>query len=125
MVTEAVEKAGLELVGSHPPGRVGVCDGETAAVGGICIDFFVEPGQVHMEEKQIVITGSDVNHMRNVLRMKPGEEISVSDESGREYTCTLKERGNGADHCPDSLCPGKRSGASCQNQPVSGPSQKR
>ena len=46
-----------------------------------------------MEEKQIVITGSDVNHMRNVLRMKPGEEISVSDESGREYTCTLKELG--------------------------------
>ena len=46
-----------------------------------------------MEEKQIVITGSDVNHMRNVLRMKPGEEISVSDESGREYACTLKELG--------------------------------
>lgn len=51
--------------------------------------FFVEPEQVQMEEKQIIIVGGDVNHIKNVLRMKPGEEVSVSDESGREYICTL------------------------------------
>ncbi len=52
--------------------------------------FFVEPGQVHMEEKQVVILGADVNHIKNVLRMKPGEEISVSDgRDGKEYRCGI------------------------------------
>ena len=35
--------------------------------------FFVEPGQIHVPEKKVVITGQDVNHIKNVLRMKPGE----------------------------------------------------
>ena len=34
--------------------------------------FFVEPSQIG--EKEIVITGPDVNHIRNVLRMRAGEE---------------------------------------------------
>ena len=38
--------------------------------------FFVEPNQI--QGKRISITGKDVNHIKNVLRMKPGEEISVS-----------------------------------------------
>ena len=41
--------------------------------------FFVEQNQIHMAEKRVVILGTDVNHIKNVLRMKPGEEISVSD----------------------------------------------
>ncbi len=49
--------------------------------------FFVEPEQVQGEE--IVITGPDVNHIRNVLRMKPGEEMSVSDGRGKTYTCQV------------------------------------
>ena len=39
--------------------------------------FFTEPSQIG--EKEIRITGSDVNHIRNVLRMRPGEEVLVSD----------------------------------------------
>ena len=39
--------------------------------------FFVPPSQVG--EKEIIITGSDVNHMKNVLRMRRGEEVTVSD----------------------------------------------
>ena len=35
--------------------------------------FFVEPGQVH--DNYVEILGGDVNHMKNVLRMKPGEEL--------------------------------------------------
>lgn len=49
--------------------------------------FFVEPGQVH--EDYVVILGGDVNHMKNVLRMKPGEEITVSDGFGHEYGCKV------------------------------------
>ena len=49
--------------------------------------FFVEPGQVH--EDYVEILGGDVNHMKNVLRMKPGEEITVSDGFGHEYGCKV------------------------------------
>ena len=38
--------------------------------------FFVEPSQIGEEE--IRICGSDVNHFKNVLRMKQGEEILIS-----------------------------------------------
>lgn len=52
--------------------------------------FFVEPSQI--QGKRIVITGSDVNHIRNVLRMKIGEEIAVSNGTdGKEYRCGIEE----------------------------------
>lgn len=52
--------------------------------------FFVEPNQI--QGKRIVITGKDVNHIKNVLRMVPGEEISVSNgEDGKEYRCGIEE----------------------------------
>lgn len=60
--------------------------------------FFVEPGQI--QDKQIVITGSDVNHIKNVLRMKPGEEIAVSNGiDGKEYRCEITEITDGAVIC--------------------------
>ena len=52
--------------------------------------FFVEPGQI--DGKTITILGNDVNHIKNVLRMKPGEEIAVSNGiDGREYRCQIEE----------------------------------
>ena len=52
--------------------------------------FFVEPSQI--QDKRIVITGSDVNHIKNVLRMKIGEEIAVSNGvDNREYRCGIEE----------------------------------
>lgn len=52
--------------------------------------FFVEPSQI--QDKRIVITGRDVNHIRNVLRMKVGEEIAVSNGiDSREYRCGIEE----------------------------------
>ena len=50
--------------------------------------FFVEKEQ--KGEKTIRIIGSDVNHIRNVLRMKPGEEILISDGEKKEYHCEIK-----------------------------------
>lgn len=50
--------------------------------------FFVTPEQVG--EKEIRIEGGDVNHIRNVLRMTPGEQVSVSTGTdGKEYRCEL------------------------------------
>lgn len=52
--------------------------------------FFVEPNQIDEEAHQIHITGSDVNHISNVLRMKTGEELWISDGSKYEYRCTIE-----------------------------------
>ncbi len=49
--------------------------------------FFVDEGQIFQDE--IIITGPDVNHIKNVLRMRPGEKVLVSDGQDREYTCVL------------------------------------
>ena len=51
--------------------------------------FFVTPEQIG--DKRIRIEGSDVNHIRNVLRMVPGEQITVSSGCDqREYRCELE-----------------------------------
>lgn len=54
--------------------------------------FFVEPENI--QGKRIIITGSDVNHIKNVLRMQPGEELNISNgEDGKEYRCAISELG--------------------------------
>lgn len=51
--------------------------------------FFVDPFQIN--DKNIVILGDDVNHIKNVLRMKIGEEVSVSNGiDGRDYRCEIE-----------------------------------
>lgn len=52
--------------------------------------FFVEPHQIDEEAHQIHITGTDVNHIANVLRMKQGEELWISDGGKCEYRCTIE-----------------------------------
>lgn len=51
--------------------------------------FFVDESQI--TEENVMITGPDVNHIKNVLRMKIGEVILVSNGNDREYTCALAE----------------------------------
>ncbi|MDO4554233.1 MAG: 16S rRNA (uracil(1498)-N(3))-methyltransferase [Lachnospiraceae bacterium] len=51
--------------------------------------FFMEDGIT--SEKDITIQGDDYNHIKNVLRMKPGEEVLISDGKDREYLCRIKE----------------------------------
>lgn len=54
--------------------------------------FFVPPENIR--GNRIVISGEDVNHIKNVLRMKTGEEIAVSNgEDGKEYRCGILELG--------------------------------
>lgn len=38
-----------------------------------------------------MITGPDVNHIKNVLRMKPGEQILLSDGKGANCLCEITE----------------------------------
>ncbi|MCH5257227.1 MAG: 16S rRNA (uracil(1498)-N(3))-methyltransferase [Lachnospiraceae bacterium] len=52
--------------------------------------FFVQPSQI--QGNRIIITGTDVNHIKNVLRMKTGEEIAVSNGvDGKEYRCGIEQ----------------------------------
>ena len=41
----------------------------------------------------VLIGGPDVNHIRNVLRMRPGEQIRVSNGRDKDYLCALEEIG--------------------------------
>ncbi len=49
--------------------------------------FFVDKSNIG--EDSIKITGSDVNHIKNVLRMKIGEELLISDCVSKDYSCKI------------------------------------
>ena len=52
--------------------------------------FFVDPASI--VGNKIFIKGNDVNHIKNVLRMQVGEEISVkTGADGKEYRCEIGE----------------------------------
>lgn len=60
--------------------------------------FFVDTSQIDLENKTVTITGPDVNHIKNVLRMKPGEELAVSNgQDGKEYRCAVRAFREAAD----------------------------
>lgn len=51
--------------------------------------FFVEPYQIL--DNKISVEGSDFNHIKNVLRMKIGEEVSVAvSGDDKEYRCGIE-----------------------------------
>ena len=50
--------------------------------------FFVSPEQI--DEQFVTIRGNDVNHIKNVLRMKAGEELLVSNGLDRDYFCQIE-----------------------------------
>lgn len=49
--------------------------------------FFAEHSWIGKD--QICLSGPDVNHMKNVLRMKPGEDVRISDGSGKVWLCCV------------------------------------
>lgn len=49
--------------------------------------FFVEPSQIQGDK--ITVDGPDLNHMKNVLRIKRGEQVEISDGSSKRYLCEL------------------------------------
>ena len=53
--------------------------------------FFADPSCIDEAGREIRIGGTDVNHIQNVLRMRPGEELWVSDGERKEYHCSIRE----------------------------------
>lgn len=52
--------------------------------------FFAEPFRIEEDNHRITLVGTDVNHIKNVLRMKPGQELWVSDGAKKEYHCSIE-----------------------------------
>lgn len=42
-------------------------------------------------EGRITLTGEDVNHIKNVLRMKVGEELIICDKEGTDHFCRIAD----------------------------------
>jgi 16S rRNA (uracil1498-N3)-methyltransferase len=51
--------------------------------------FFVE--EIPKEDTLIYLTGKEANHIRNVLRMKPGDTLSVMDGKGHLFAAIIEE----------------------------------
>lgn len=50
--------------------------------------FFIEKTDIH--DQSALITGSDAKHIKNVLRLKPGDKIRLFDGSGIEYNGEIR-----------------------------------
>lgn len=50
--------------------------------------FFVNAEDVY--ENEIHIKGTDVNHIKNVLRLPVGKEILINNRQGKDYKCIIK-----------------------------------
>ena len=51
--------------------------------------FFVSPENISADT--VTVTGGDVNHIKNVLRMKQGEKFIANDGNGGSYCCAVSE----------------------------------
>ena len=49
--------------------------------------FFIEKTDISGD--LVTLTGENYNHAANVLRLRPGEQLMVSDEDGTDYYCTV------------------------------------
>lgn len=55
--------------------------------------FFAESSWIR--EGRIYMEGDNVNHMKNVLRMKEGEDVRINDGQGKTYLCCISAYENG------------------------------
>lgn len=51
--------------------------------------FYVNPEQIIGDT--VIINGSDVNHIKNVLRMKQGDEMVICNGQGKDCYCIINE----------------------------------
>ena len=96
-VKEALEKAGFEILETNYQGEWVNITAKNVKVSAInssrrredMHQFFVDREQIGTE--YITITGEDVKHIKNVLRMKEGEEVRISDGAGGDFFCTIEK----------------------------------
>jgi 16S rRNA (uracil1498-N3)-methyltransferase len=55
--------------------------------------FFAAPAQFAPDGSTVTLTIDEMRHLRDVLRLKRGDEVFVFDGEGREFRCVVEEMG--------------------------------
>ena len=53
--------------------------------------FFAPPGAFNFGKQTVTLTADEARHLREVLRLKPGDEVSVFDGEGREFRAVVAQ----------------------------------
>src|ERR1044072_4557335 len=53
--------------------------------------FFAPPGAFDFTKRTIMLTADEARHLREVLRLKPGDEVSVFDGEGKEFRARVAQ----------------------------------
>lgn len=53
--------------------------------------FFAPPSAFNFTQRTITLTADEARHLREVLRLKPGDEVSVFDGAGKEFRARVAQ----------------------------------
>ena len=52
--------------------------------------FYANPGDIKLAHQQVKLTSDEARHLREVLRLKPGDRVYVFDGEGKEFVCAVR-----------------------------------
>ena len=58
--------------------------------------FYAPPDAFSSNHERVTLAADEARHLRDVLRLKPGDEVYVFDGLGREFQCTVVNSGRDA-----------------------------
>src|SRR5215212_10019439 len=53
--------------------------------------FFAPPSAFNFGKRTVTLTEDEARHLREVLRLKPGDEVSVFDGEGKEFRASVAQ----------------------------------
>src|SRR5690349_7903302 len=53
--------------------------------------FFAPPSAFNFGKRSVTLTSDEARHLREVLRLKPGDEVQVFDGEGREFRAVVSQ----------------------------------
>lgn len=53
--------------------------------------FFAPPSAFHLGKRSVTLAADEARHLREVLRLKPGDEVSVFDGEGKEFRARVAQ----------------------------------
>lgn len=53
--------------------------------------FFAPPSAFNLSKRRVTLTADEARHLREVLRLKPGDEVSVFDGVGKEFRARVAQ----------------------------------
>ena len=53
--------------------------------------FYAPPSAFTLEYKNLTLEADEARHLRDVLRLRPGDEVYVFDGKGKEFQCQIEE----------------------------------